>query len=186
MDKLIEGAGPFLYPLGFCSLLAVFVLVERLLALRGPSVMPDALMEAIVDGKPAVGLEAHKHTAGGRIVRFWLEHGPEAEALKAYARMELTRLERGMFILDTIVGVAPLLGLLGTVYGLFVLFPDNGTKPDTATLLRGVGLGLTCTMLGLFVAIPALAGSNYLGRRLELLSARINLAVERLAALKRD
>lgn len=185
MDKLLEGAGPFIWPLGFCSFLAVFVLVERLLALRGPHVMPDALMEAIVDGKPAEGLEAHRHTAGGRIVRFWVEHGPEPEALKAYARMELTRLERGMFILDTIVGVAPLLGLLGTVYGLFVLFPDNGTKPDTATLLRGVGLGLTCTMLGLFVAIPSLAGSNYLGRRLELLSARINLAVERLAALPR-
>lgn len=186
MDKLLQGAGPFIWPLGFCSFLAVFILVERLLALRGPRVMPESLMEAIVDGKPASSPEADRRTAGGRIVRFWADHAPDAEALKAYAKLEMTRLERGLFILDTIVGIAPLLGLLGTVYGLFILFPDDGTKPDTATMMRGVGLGLTSTMIGLFIAIPALVGSNYLGRRLELLSARLNLAVERLAALKRD
>lgn len=184
MQKLLEGAGPFVWPLGFCSFLAVFIIVERLLALRGPRVMPAPLMEAIVDGEPEAAAAAHRHTAGGRIVRFWLDHGPDPEALKAYAKLEMTRLERGLFILDTIVGIAPLLGLLGTVYGLFVLFPSDGTKPDTPTLLRGVGLGLTSTMIGLFIAIPALVGSNYLGRRLELLSARVNLAVERLAALR--
>ena len=186
MDKLLQGAGPFIWPLGFCSFLAVFILVERLLALRGPRVMPESLMAAIVDGKPESSPQADRHTAGGRIVRFWADHSPDAEALKAFARLELTRLERGLFILDTIVGIAPLLGLLGTVYGLFILFPDDGSKPDTATMMRGVGLGLTSTMIGLFIAIPALAGSNYLGRRLELLSARLNLAVERLVALKRD
>ncbi len=184
MQKLLEGAGPFVWPLGFCSFLAVFIIVERLLALRGPRVMPAPLMDAIVAGNPGSALAAHRETAGGRIVSFWLDHRPDAEALKAYARMELTRLERGLFILDTIVGIAPLLGLLGTVYGLFVLFPDDGTRPDTPTLLRGVGLGLTSTMIGLFIAIPALIGSNYLGRRLELLSARISLAVERLVALR--
>lgn len=187
MDKLLQGAGPFIWPLGFCSFFAVFIIVERLLALRGDRVMPDPLMDAIVEGRPEVAVEAHGRTAGGRIVRFWLEHDSlDVEALKAYAKLELTRLERGLFILDTIVGIAPLLGLLGTVYGLFILFPDDGSKPDTATMMRGVGLGLTSTMIGLFIAIPALVGSNYLGRRLELLSARISLAVERLAALKRD
>lgn len=184
MNKILEGAGPFVWPLGVCSFLAVLIIVERLLALRSPRVMPAALMEAIVAGDPESALGAHSHTAGGRIVNFWVRRGPDPEALKAYAKLELTRLERGLFILDTIVGIAPLLGLLGTVYGLFVLFPADGTRPDTATLLRGVGLGLTSTMIGLFIAIPSLIGSNYLGRRLELLSARINLAVERLGALR--
>jgi biopolymer transport protein ExbB len=186
MDKLLQGAGPFIWPLGFCSFLAVFIIVERLFALRGQRVLTDALMAAIVAGKPEAAAEADRHTAGGRIVNFWAGHRGDPEALKAYAKLELTRLERGLFILDTIVGVAPLLGLLGTVYGLFILFPDDGSKPDTATMMRGVGLGLTSTMIGLFIAIPALAGSNYLGRRLELISARINLAVEKLSALKRD
>lgn len=183
MHKLLEGAGPFVWPLGFCSFLALVIMIERLLALRGPRVMPEALLRAIVEGDPARDLPAHAGTIGGRIVAFWRDKRPDADSLKAYARMELTKLERGLYILDTIVGIAPLLGLLGTVYGLFILFPDNGAKPETATLLRGVGLGLTSTMIGLFIAIPALAGSNHLGRRIELLSARVNLAVERLAAL---
>lgn len=184
MNKIVEGAGPLLWPLLFCSFVAVFIIVERLLALRGPRVMPEALMEAIVDGRPSGAAETHRDSVGGRIVHFAVTQNPDPEALKAYAGMELTRLQRGMYLLDTVVGVAPLLGLLGTVYGLFILFPDDGTKPDTATLLRGVGLGLTSTMLGLTIAIPALVGSNYLGRRIELLSARVNLAVERLIALR--
>lgn len=184
MHKIVEGAGPLLWPLLFCSFLAVFIIVERMLALRGSRVMPEALMEAIVDGRPEGAAETYRDTVGGRIVAFALANDPDPEALKAYASMELTRLQRGMYLLDTVVGVAPLLGLLGTVYGLFILFPDNGVKPDTGTLLRGVGLGLTCTMLGLTIAIPALVGSNFLGRRVELLSDRVNLAVERLIALR--
>lgn len=181
MEKFLEGAGPFVWPLGLCSFLAVFIVIERLLALRGDRVIPDRVMVSILAGRPSD--EGAEDTAAGRIVRFWAEKSRDADALKAYARLELTRLERGLFLLDTIVGIAPLLGLLATVYGLFILFPSDGTKPDTATLLRGVGVGLTGTMIGLCIAIPALAGSNYLGRRLELLSARLNLAVERLAAL---
>lgn len=49
MDKILQGAGPFIWPLGFCSFLAVFILVERLLALRVARVIPDGLMDAIVD-----------------------------------------------------------------------------------------------------------------------------------------
>lgn len=184
MDKIIEGAGPFIWPLALCSFVAVFIIVERLLALRSERVFPEALLRSILAGDTVREAPGHGTTAGGRIVAFWRDRRPEADALKAYARLELTRLERGLFLLDTIVGIAPLLGLLGTVYGLIVLFPADGTKPDTSTLLRGVGLGLSSTMIGLFIAIPSLAGSNYLGRRIELLSSRINLAVERLCAIK--
>lgn len=186
MEKLLEGAGPFLWPLAFCSFVAVFILVERLLALRPEKVLPEELLEAVAEGNSSALARTTGATAGGRIVRFWADRKPDAEGLKAYAKLEITRLERGLFVLDTVVGVAPLLGLLGTVYGLFILFPDDGSKPDTATLLRGVGLGLTSTMIGLFIAIPALAGANYLGRRMEIIGARLTLVVERLAALPRD
>lgn len=184
MDKLLEGAGPFIWPLGFCSFVALFIVIERLIVLRSPRIAPAELLEAIEAGEPERALSAHAHTHMGRIVSHWRDKRPDADGLKAFARLELTKLERGLYLLDTIVGIAPLLGLLGTVYGLFILFPSDGAKPNTATMLRGVGLGLTCTMLGLFIAIPALAGSNYLARRIELLSARMNLAVERLLALR--
>lgn len=182
METLIEGAGPFIWPMGLCSFIAVFIVIERLIALRIERVLPEALLAALARGDLRALPERLEHSSGGRVVRFFQKSAPDPESLKAYARIELTRLERGLFLLDTIVGIAPLLGLLGTVYGLFILFPEQGL-PDTARLTRGVGLALTTTMLGLFIAIPALICSNYLARRLEIISARMSMLVERLAAL---
>jgi len=77
-----------------------------------------------------------------------------------------------------------LLGLLGTVAGLATLFPEQGL-PDSQTLARGVGLALSTTMIGLCVAIPALVAANWLGRRLEVLSSRVDVLVEALEARRR-
>jgi biopolymer transport protein ExbB len=182
METIIVGAGHFIWPLGLCSFVAVFIVIERLLALRAGRVLPDVLVDALVRGDLQVAANGTDASTGGRIVRFFQRNNPDPETLKAFAQVELTRLERGLFLLDTIVGVAPLLGLLGTVYGLFILFPEEG-MPSTAALTRGVGLALTTTMIGLFIAIPALVCSSYIGRRLEVISARVNMLVERLCAL---
>jgi biopolymer transport protein ExbB len=99
--------------------------------------------------------------------------------LKAHARAELVRLQRGFFLIDSIVAGAPLLGLLGTVTGLATLFPDHGL-PDSQTLTRGVGLALSTTMIGLCIAIPALIGANWLGRRVEVMSSQLDVLVEGL------
>ena len=53
------------------------------------------------------------------------------------------------------------------------------------TLTRGVGLALSTTMIGLCIAIPALIAANWLGRRLELLSSRLDVLVEALEARRR-
>jgi biopolymer transport protein ExbB len=52
--------------------------------------------------------------------------------------------------------------------------------PDAPTLTRGVGLALSTTMIGLCIAIPALIGANWLGRRLELITSRLDVLVETL------
>ena len=145
--------------------------------------MPGAITTLLAHGDLSVPLPTKTNgTLGGRLIHFYQKNNPDTETLKAYAQMELSYLERGLFLLDTIVSVAPLIGLLGTVYGLFMLFPEKGL-PNTATLTHGIGLALTTTILGLLIAIPALICSNYIARRLEVISARINLAVERLLAL---
>ncbi|MDR2430124.1 MAG: MotA/TolQ/ExbB proton channel family protein [Puniceicoccales bacterium] len=183
MNTLVEGAGHFIWPLGFCSFLAAFIAIERLIALRPGNIMPEAVTALLARGDLSSPLPRRDgDTLGGRLVHFCKKNNPDTETFKAYAQMELSQLERGLFLLDTIVSVAPLIGLLGTVYGLFMLFPEKGL-PNTATLTHGIGLALTTTILGLLVAIPALICSNYIARRLEVISARVNLAVERLLAL---
>jgi biopolymer transport protein ExbB len=179
----VEAAGGFIYPLGICSFIAVFLVVERFLALRPGRTLPAALAAHLADPDKNPRPRALAASTGGRILAYHLRTQPEPEQLKAYAQFELSRLERGLFLLDTVVGAAPLIGLLGTVFGLFMLFPEAGL-PKAEDLTHGVGLALTTTIIGLFIAIPSLLFSNALARRVESISARINLLVERILALR--
>ncbi len=74
-------------------------------------------------------------------------------------------LEKHLYILSTIVTLAPFLGLLGTVYGILVTFsgmsPDSGAG-STQHILGGLSLALTTTVVGLLNAIPALIGYSAL------------------------
>jgi biopolymer transport protein ExbB len=184
MIDLLEGAGIFIYPLGFCSILAVFIIFERLIALRSGKIIPGDIADKFILG--TMPKEGDKKSVAGRIILFFHSKKPDTEQLKAFARVEVNGMERGMFILDIIVSAAPLIGLLGTVTGLVKVFakinPDTG-MPDPTMFVEGVALALTTTMLGLAIAIPALVFTNYLYRRVDTLATRINLGVERLIAL---
>lgn len=183
MQTLIQGAGLFLWPLAFCSLLAVFLIIERSLALRVSRVAPESVLKSVLRGEAGRVDAAEAESAAGRIVLRWKE-GAAGDALKSWARSELVRLQRGLHLLDSIVAATPLLGLLGTVTGLATLFPEQGL-PDAQTLTRGVGLALSTTMIGLCIAIPALIASNWLSRRLEVLSSRLDVLVEALESQRR-
>ncbi|MBR6797602.1 MAG: MotA/TolQ/ExbB proton channel family protein [Opitutales bacterium] len=180
MQTIIEGAGWFIWPLGFCSILAMAVILERMLALREARILPKKALELILAGDFEAAAKAFPKTAGGRIVAYALRENPDSAALTAFARLEVSRMERGMFIPESIVSIAPLIGLFGTVYGLYILFPETGGMPDQQMLVRGVGLALTTTMLGLLIAMPVLLANNFIMRRIEVLSARLALVVERL------
>ncbi|MCR5184209.1 MAG: MotA/TolQ/ExbB proton channel family protein [Opitutales bacterium] len=184
METLILGAGFFLWPLGFCSLLAAFVVIERLIALRASKIVPAQILPLIIAGDFKSAATAFPQSVAGRIVKFFIGESPDKDGLAAYARLEISRMERGLFLLDSVIAIAPLIGLFGTVYGLFTLFPENGGLPDQDTLTRGVGLALTTTMLGLFIAIPALFMNNLILRRIEILATRLELIVERLSDKK--
>jgi biopolymer transport protein ExbB len=165
----------------------LFIIIERLIALRSSKIMPKELVESFVSGK-VVDYNGDLKSVGGRIVYFFKRTNPDPDALKAFARLELARLERGMFILEIVVGAAPLLGLLGTVTGLIQVFEgiDVSGTPDPGQFVKGIALALTTTMIGLSIAIPALVGNSYLSRRVDMLAVRINMGVERLIDLSRE
>lgn len=171
-------------PLGICSVLAVYIIIERLLALRPARVLPSAIVEAFLAGQvsalPAAGLS---RSVAGRIIAFQRTHQPDPDALKAFAMLEITRMERGVFVLDVVVAGAPLIGLLGTVTGLVHVFGGidvGGGLPESGVFTQGIALALSTTMLGLMIAIPALVASGYLYRRIDMLGAQLNVGVERL------
>lgn len=87
--------------------------------------------------------------------------------LQTRARREVASLERGLVVLEIVIGIAPLLGLVGTVYGLITLFGglSAGGMGDYAVLAKGVSLALTTTLMGLLIAIPALVGWSYYSKK---------------------
>jgi biopolymer transport protein ExbB len=180
MIEVLKGAGVLIYPLAVCSAAAVFILCERAYALRRAAVMPADLVDAVVSGKPLVG---GRHTVLARIVEFAEQHRHDEGAVKAFARLELNRMERGIPYLDVIYAAAPLIGLTGTVTGLLQVFsqisPDTGL-PDPVAFTKGVALALSATVIGLSIAIPSLVGSGYLQRKIENYAAQLDVLLERI------
>jgi biopolymer transport protein ExbB len=87
-----------------------------------------------------------------------------------------------LWILDTIITAAPLLGLLGTIFGIMQTFTalSEGGVSDPAEVSRGIGLALTATAIGIAVALVGLVGHNVLNRRAQLLTESFKLFVLRL------
>lgn len=182
---IIKGAGDLVWPLLACSVVMVFIIFERLYALRKAAVMPQDMIDAIVAGRPVIG---GRHTVLARIITFAEEHRNDEGAVKAFARLEVNRMERGLPYLDVIYAAAPLLGLTGTVYSLWNLFrgvAEETGLPDPVRFNQSIGLALSATLLGLAIAIPSLVGSGILQRRVEKYAAQLDVLLERILSSAR-
>jgi biopolymer transport protein ExbB len=184
MKDIIAACGLFIYPLGLCSILGMFIVIERLIALRTKRVIPTHLQNDIIINSSLPPGEAS--SVAGRILLFHEQRHPDADQIKAFGKMEVIGMERGLFLLDVVISVAPLLGLLGTVVGLVQVFsqvsPDTGV-PEPQAFVSGVALALATTVVGLTVAIPALLFNSVINRRIETLASRLNVLVERIVAI---
>ena len=98
LSQILKASGVFIYPLLACSVLVFAVTIERVIALCFVKVFPQSLFEAIVRGEWS-GNEVDPKSTGGRILQFYCEGGTDPDGLKAYARLEVSRLERGLFLL---------------------------------------------------------------------------------------
>lgn len=182
LSRILREAGYLIYPLGICSVVAIFIIFERSYALRPAAIIPEDLAEAVIEGRPPAG---NKSSTLGRILDFAARHKGDVEATKAYARLEVIRMEKGISYLDTIYAAAPLIGLIGTVTGLLGAFSvvDPQTRmPDPVVFTESVGYALSATVLGLCIALPALIGGGYLQRVIEKRAAHLDVLLERVLA----
>jgi biopolymer transport protein ExbB len=102
------------------------------------------------------------------------------EAVQTRARHEMVRLERGLVILEVIIGIAPLLGLIGTVSGLVRVFASLGVSTaaaDPKQIARGISEALNCTVFGLGIAVPSLIAFVYFSKKVEVLSVEMESLV---------
>jgi len=168
------------------SIICVTFIVERGLALREKHVIPQPISDAVMSYNSGRDLQVLRTicTQNGsplsRLLLFSADHldQPKEETialLETRARHEITHLERGLVILEIIVGIAPLMGLVGTIYGLIILFGGVGQNAaaQSAEFARGISTALNATLLGLLIAIPSLIAWSYYTRRVETYAVRM-------------
>ena len=183
MISILGGAGGFIWPLALCSLASVFIIIERAIGLRFKAIVPESLVESLCTGKVIIPKE---FPTVRELMQFQQRHPKDSEGLRSLAQLQVNSLQRGLFLLETIVGIAPLIGLLGTVWGLIKVFSAIDAQsglPDAAVFVEGIALALSTTLMGLCIAIVALVGNHYLRRKIEGIASRLQFVVERLVAL---
>jgi biopolymer transport protein ExbB len=187
MDFFTRG-GIFMPLLLLCSFVALVVILLRSVALRRKAVIPALIEKEINKLKPGERPEHLRHLVQddesplSKIVSVAVRptNGTKQETLEVVqsrARQEIVRLESGFFILEIVVGIAPLLGLLGAVTGLVKVFGNIGSGVMSTSDLRGIASGigeaLSTTIVGLAIAIPALVAFTYFSRRVERLAVEM-------------
>jgi biopolymer transport protein ExbB len=177
MFQIFQKGGPVMWPLLCTSLVALAVVFERLLfTLREKRKRQPEIVERIINsvetGDASGAMQSAKQSEDfvARVLAYALQHRDESftNALLRAAGRELKRFNRGLAVLDTIITLAPLLGLLGTVTGMIRAFGLIGGELDAPTVITGgVAEALIATAFGLAIAITALIPFNYLNARLE-------------------
>lgn len=186
MWNFLVAGGPFMLLLVLTSLVGVTFIVERGLALRRQRVVPGELETLLAECRGREDLPLVQSTCERspstlcRLVLTAVAHldwpkDDNVNALQTRARQEIVLLERGLVVLEVVVGVAPLLGLLGTIQGLITLFADMGQAgvSDNAVLARGIAMALNTTMMGLLISIPSLAAWSYFTKKVEIFAVEL-------------
>ena len=172
--------------LGLTSVTGLTFIIERGVALRWGRVIPSEIEAAVESCQSPVDVpmlqrvcEQHKSPIG-RLLLLSIQHltWPKQEnedALQTRARHEIARLERGLVIIEIIVGIAPLLGLVGTIAGMMTLFGDIGKAGliEAPMLAKGIALILNATLMGLLIAIPSLIFWSYYSKKIESLAVEM-------------
>jgi biopolymer transport protein ExbB len=202
MTEALSGAVNFFVQGGFFMILLLMlsvgagtVILLRARALRENLIIPPGLENAVDALQPGESLESvaklarQSHSPLGRVVSVCLQHlnwprQENVEAVQVRARHEVVRMESGLALLEMATGVAPLLGLLGTLSGLVGIFANlgGGGAGDPVAVARGISEALNTTIVGLAVAAPSLVAHNYFQRKIETMAVSMEGIVADLLA----
>lgn len=196
IEFFFEG-GPLMWPILFCSIIALAIAIERFISLRRANIDTREFMDTVrqvlrqnriqeaveicdeTDAPVARILKAGilKHNRGKAEIR---------EAIEDAGHLEVPRLERYLSALATCANIAPLLGLLGTVAGMIRAFAQIEHKQGQVTpsdVAGGINNALITTAAGLSVAIPTLVVYNYFVSRVENMVLEIEVSSSELVDL---
>lgn len=198
INFLLKG-GFFIWPILLCSVLALFISLERLYYFHRSALNVSNFLtrirKMILEGKTeeaerfAQGLPGPVARIVGIGIHLGLHRWSAEEKDKVISRAgsnELRKLEKRLRTLGIIAHISPLLGLLGTVTGMisaFMKIQELGGQVDASVLAGGIWEALITTAAGLSVAIPTMVAYHYFEGRIDEFSVQMKNAVQELSEL---
>jgi len=177
---LLANGGPLMIPLALLLLLAIFFFIERVLAINKASKIDGNFMniirDHIVSGNVTAARSLAKNTdnAVARIIDKGLQRiGKPIEAIEKsmenVGKLEMYKMERNVSILSIVAGMAPMVGFLGTIFGMIQLFSNiNSTgKFDLNTIAGGIYVKMITSATGLIIGLMAYVAYNYLNTQID-------------------
>lgn len=182
-DYVVKG-GILMIPIGICSLLTVTLITERLTSLRRQRIVPKAFLPALKKSIKEDGFDRKKlltvckkyRSPAANVMTMAIKRlGMPLEVIERHIEesgmREQLKLRRFLRGLSVIAAVSPLLGLLGTIFGMIEAFQtvaDSGDAMGQAEMLAtGIYQAMVTTAAGLIVAIPALLGYHFIAARVD-------------------
>ena len=182
-DFVLKG-GPMMIPIGVCSLVALAVFVERLITLRRCKVIPPDFLPALQsvmekNGDDYAGALECCRRSGSPIANIFAAGirslGASVELVEKHIEQagerEVFKLRKYLRMLALIASIAPLLGLLGTIFGMIDAFQTVAASGEalgrTESLAKGIYQAMITTAAGLMVAIPVLIGYHWLAGKID-------------------
>jgi biopolymer transport protein ExbB len=183
--SLFQKGGIIMYPLVFCSFCAIAITVERILFFREKNTSEEEtnmLNQYLIKGDIQAALALTDKPKGDveEVTNYYLNLHQDKigkiQALETKVSILMLAYEKKLNFLSMIVTLAPLLGLLGTIFGMiasFNVFSLRGSQPFAIT--SGIGEALIATAFGLIVAIVTLVLHHYLKYRITTLNRKLEL-----------
>lgn len=177
---MVKSGGWLMIPIILCSMASIAIIAERFWSLRPNKVLPRHLVATVWNSVKNDTFQTSdiellsKQSALGKILSAGLVNRNQPrerikESIEERGREVVHELERFLDILGTIASISPLLGLLGTVVGMIVVFTAITTHGvgDPAALAGGISQAMVTTAAGLSVAIVSLIFYRYFRRRID-------------------
>ncbi len=174
MLELLSRGGWIMYPLYLLFALAVYVFVERLLAIKRASRIEPNFMNIIRDNIMSGNVSAARNLAKNtdNPVARMIDKGIQRigkpidrieKSMENVGKLEMYKMERNLSILSLIAGIAPMFGFLGTIAGMIQLFYNiNNSGFELNTIAGGIYVKMITSATGLIIGLMAFIAHNYL------------------------
>lgn len=184
---LLKEGGVLMIPLFICSVLLVYVFVERLMAIRKAAetdlTFMSRIREHVTEGNITAAKSLSKNTTGpvARMIDKGLSRIGKPidhieKSMESAGKLEVYQLEKNLSILSTIAGIAPMFGFLGTIAGMIILFFNIQHQGfSLENIAGGIYTKMVTSAVGLIIGLMAYVAHNYL-------NAQINKNVNRMEA----